>query len=76
MAMHALEFLDALCLTSCDVLGFSLGGIVAQQMAQDTPSIVHRMILGTAPRGGEDIMHLDSSRRTRRPRHTEGQRCR
>jgi pimeloyl-ACP methyl ester carboxylesterase len=42
------------------VLGFSLGGMVAQQMALDRPSIVHRMILvGTAPRGGEDIMHLE-----------------
>lgn len=60
MAMHALDFLDALCLISCDVLGFSLGGMVAQQMAQERPSMVHRMILvGTAPRGGEDIMHLE-----------------
>ncbi len=60
MAMHALDFLDALCVASCDVLGFSLGGMVAQQMALDRPSIVHRMILvGTAPRGGEDIMHLE-----------------
>ena len=46
--------------TSCDVLGFSLGGMVAQQMARDRPSIFRRMILvGTAPRGGEDIMHLE-----------------
>jgi len=60
MAMHALDFLDALCVTSCDVLGFSLGGMVAQQMALDRPSSIHRMILvGTAPRGGEDIMHLE-----------------
>src|SRR4029453_11557228 len=60
MAMHALDFLDALCVTSCDVLGFSLGGMVAQQMARERPSIVHRMILvGTAPRGGEDIMHVE-----------------
>ena len=60
MAAHALNFLDGLCLTSCDVLGFSLGGMVAQQMAIDRPSSVHRMILvGTAPRGGEEIMHLD-----------------
>src|SRR6185295_10702631 len=44
----------------CDVLGFSLGGMVALQMAQDRPSIFRRMILvGTAPRGGEDIMHLE-----------------
>src|SRR5499426_1290362 len=60
MAMHALAFLDALGLDSCDVLGFSLGGMVAQQMAQDRPSIFRRMILvATAPRGGEDIMHLE-----------------
>ena len=60
MATHALQFLDGLCVTSCDVLGFSLGGMVAQQMALDRPSSIHRMILvGTAPRGGEDIMHLE-----------------
>jgi pimeloyl-ACP methyl ester carboxylesterase len=60
MAAHALAFLDGLCVTNCDVLGFSLGGMVAQQMALDRPSIIHRMILvGTAPRGGDDIMHLD-----------------
>jgi pimeloyl-ACP methyl ester carboxylesterase len=47
-------------LTRCDVLGLSLGGMIAQQMAQDRPSIMRRMILvATAPRGGEDIMHLD-----------------
>src|SRR4030095_2040708 len=66
MAMHVLDFIDALCVTSCDVLGFSLGGMVAQQMAQDRPSIVHRMILvGTAPRGGDDIMHLEKPSLTR-----------
>jgi len=60
MAQHALAFLDELRLSSCDVLGFSLGGMIAQQMAQDRPSIFRRMILvGTAPRGGEDIMHLE-----------------
>jgi len=60
MAMHALDFLDALCVTSCDLLGFSLGGMVAQQIASERPSIVHKMILvATAPRGGEDVMHLD-----------------
>lgn len=60
MAAHALAFLDGLGLATCDVLGFSLGGMVAQQMAQDRPSILRRTILvGTAPRGGEDIMHLE-----------------
>jgi pimeloyl-ACP methyl ester carboxylesterase len=60
MAAHALAFLDGLCVTSCDVLGFSLGGMVAQQMALERPSSINRLILvGTAPRGGEDIMHLE-----------------
>jgi pimeloyl-ACP methyl ester carboxylesterase len=60
MASHALDFLDAAGLDGCDVLGFSLGGMVAQQMARERPSIFRRMILvGTAPRGGEDIMHLE-----------------
>jgi pimeloyl-ACP methyl ester carboxylesterase len=60
MAAHALQFLDGLCVASCDVLGFSLGGMVAQQMALDQPSRIRRMVLvGTAPRGGEDIMHLE-----------------
>ena len=60
MATHALAFLDGLALRSCDVLGFSLGGMVAQEMARNRPSIFRRIILvGTAPRGGEDIMHLE-----------------
>jgi len=50
MATRAFALLDALDLRSCDVLGFSLGGMVAQQMAEDRPSIFRRMILvGTAP---------------------------
>jgi pimeloyl-ACP methyl ester carboxylesterase len=60
MAAHAQAFLDGLGLEVCDVLGFSLGGMVAQQMALVRPSVFRRMILvGTAPRGGEDIMHLE-----------------
>jgi len=60
MTGHALAFLDRLGIATCDVLGFSLGGMIAQQMVQDRPSLIRRMILvGTAPRGGEDIMHLE-----------------
>jgi hypothetical protein len=33
MAAHALAFLDGLGIKACDVLGFSLGGMVAQQVA-------------------------------------------
>jgi len=60
MATHVFAFLDGLDIASCDVLGFSLGGAIAQVMAQDRPSMFRRMILvGTAPRGGEDVMHLE-----------------
>ncbi len=60
MARHPMAFLEALGIERCDVLGYSLGGMVALQMVQDRPSIFRRMILvGTAPRGGEDIMHLE-----------------
>ena len=60
MAAHLLAFADALGLTEIDVLGFSLGGMVAQQVALDRLSLVRKMLLvGTAPEGGEDIMHLE-----------------
>jgi len=60
MADHVVAFLDALGVTTCDVLGFSLGGMVAQQVAQDRPSMFRRMILvGTAPRGGHDVMDTE-----------------
>jgi pimeloyl-ACP methyl ester carboxylesterase len=66
MAMHALAFLEGLGVTRCDVLGFSLGGMIAQQMALDNPSILRRIILvGTAPRGGQDIMHIEKPRLAR-----------
>lgn len=59
MAAHVLAFLDALSLKTVDILGFSLGGMVAQVMALEKPSVVRKMVLaGTAPRGGEDVMHL------------------
>lgn len=60
MTAHVFAFLDALGISTCNVLGFSLGGMVAQQMALDRPSMQRRTILvGTAPRGGEDVMHLE-----------------
>jgi len=60
MTEHPMAFLDGLGIQTCDVIGYSLGGMVALQMVQERPSIFRRMILvGTAPRGGEDIMHLE-----------------
>ena len=60
MAAHALAFVDALGLKRVDILGYSLGGMVAQQIALERPSLVRKMLLvGTAPEGGEDIMHME-----------------
>jgi pimeloyl-ACP methyl ester carboxylesterase len=60
MAAHALAFIEALGLIRVDILGFSLGGMVAQQIALDRPELVGKMLLvATAPEGGEDIMHME-----------------
>jgi pimeloyl-ACP methyl ester carboxylesterase len=60
MTAHFFAFADALGLREVDLLGFSLGGMVAQQAALERPALVRRMLLvGTAPEGGEDIMHVE-----------------
>ena len=56
MADHAMKFLNALGLTWVDVLGFSLGGMVAQVMALKRPALLGRIILtGTGPEGGVGV---------------------
>jgi pimeloyl-ACP methyl ester carboxylesterase len=60
MAAHALAFVDALGIKRVDLLGYSLGGMVAQQIALERSSLISKMLLvGTAPEGGEDIMHME-----------------
>lgn len=54
MAKYAAALVDALGLRQIDLLGFSIGGFVAQQTTLDRPDLVRRLILvGTGPRGGE-----------------------
>jgi pimeloyl-ACP methyl ester carboxylesterase len=56
MARDALAFVDALGLKTVDLLGFSIGGMVAQEVVLIRPYLVRRLILaGTAPQGGEDL---------------------
>jgi pimeloyl-ACP methyl ester carboxylesterase len=56
MADHAMNFLDALGLTLVDVLGSSLGGMVAQVIALERPALLRRIILtGTGPEGGVGV---------------------
>ena len=52
-------FVDALGLGLVDLLGFSLGGYVAQEVALVRPRLVRRIVLaGTAPRGAPRIPSL------------------
>ena len=56
MARDALRFVDALGLREIDVLGFSLGGFVAQELALVRPRLIRRLVLaGTAPQGAPKI---------------------
>ena len=58
MASNLFAFLDGINLHNYDLLGFSLGGFIAQEVALSRPWQVRRLVLaGTAPRGGKDI-HL------------------
>ena len=60
MAKHALDFIDALHLSQVDLLGFSLGGYVAQHITLSRPDLVRRLILtGTGPGKGEGTQNLN-----------------
>ena len=59
MAANAAAFIRALGLTQVDVLGFSMGGLIAQTLALAEPELVRRLILvGTGPRSGDSMESL------------------
>jgi pimeloyl-ACP methyl ester carboxylesterase len=52
-ARRMIAFVEALGLSEVDLLGFSIGGFVAQEMALIRPALVRRLILAaTGPKGG------------------------
>lgn len=56
MADDAVTFIKAMGLKQVDLLGFSMGGMVAQEIVLKEPRIVRKMIIaGTGPAGGEGI---------------------
>lgn len=60
MADDAFGFLTALGVTRVDLLGFSLGGYIAQVLTARYPNLVRRLILaGTGPEGGVGIAALE-----------------
>jgi len=56
MGANAIAFIKALGLERVDLLGFSIGGLVAQEITLQAPDLVRRLILvGTGPRSGESM---------------------
>jgi pimeloyl-ACP methyl ester carboxylesterase len=56
MAADIIAFVKALGLKKIDLFGFSIGGMVAQQVALDAPELVRRILLvGTGPWAGEGM---------------------
>jgi pimeloyl-ACP methyl ester carboxylesterase len=54
MGANAIAFIRALGLQKVDVLGFSIGGFVAQEIALQAPDLVRKLILvGTGHRGND-----------------------
>jgi pimeloyl-ACP methyl ester carboxylesterase len=69
MASDAVAFIRALGFDRVDLFGFSMGGMIAQVIAQEEPRLVRKMILaGTGPAGGDGIdkvtriSYLDTAR--------------
>jgi pimeloyl-ACP methyl ester carboxylesterase len=57
MALDAIDFIDALTLGEVDLLGFSLGSFVAQEIALVRPSIVRKVVLASSAPQGASGMH-------------------
>jgi pimeloyl-ACP methyl ester carboxylesterase len=56
MAIDAGKFIDALDLANVDVLGFSIGSMIAQNVALERADLVRKLVIvGSAPRNGDAI---------------------
>jgi len=62
MTRHCVALCRAIGIAKANVVGFSLGGMIAQQLAWDYHEFVERLILlGTGPRGGEGMTFTELS---------------
>lgn len=56
MAKDCIAFIKALGYTKVDILSFSMGGFIAQELMAMEPTLVRRILLaGTGPRGGKGV---------------------
>lgn len=59
MAWDAITFIRAMGLDQVDLFGFSMGGMIAQEIVLMEPQLVRKMIItGTGPAGGEGISEV------------------
>jgi len=59
MATDAVAFIKAMGFTKVDLMGFSMGGFVTQQILLTEPALVRKAILtGTGPKGSEGLANL------------------
>ena len=57
MALDAIAFLDAMKFAQVDVLGFSIGSFVAQEIALVRPAVIRRLVLASSAPQGAAGMH-------------------
>jgi pimeloyl-ACP methyl ester carboxylesterase len=59
VAKDAVTFIRVLGLEQVDILSLSMGGLIAQVLAQTEPRLIRRLILaGTGPAGGEGVKNV------------------
>jgi pimeloyl-ACP methyl ester carboxylesterase len=59
MANGVVSFINALGYTKVNILGFSMGSFISQQIALINPALVNKIILtGTGPKGAEGLSNL------------------
>lgn len=59
MAKDAIVFIRAMGFQQVDLFGFSMGGMVAQEVALREPELIRKMIIaGTGPAGGKGIRNI------------------
>jgi len=59
MAKDAISFVKALGYEKVDIVGFSMGAFIAQEILLQEPSLVRKVIMtGTGPAGGEGIINV------------------
>ncbi|WP_426328677.1 alpha/beta fold hydrolase [Pedobacter sp. R-06] len=59
MAKSAVAFIKVLGFTKVNILGFSMGGFITQQVVLTEPALINKVVLtGTGPKGSEGLSNL------------------